>query len=293
MHCSQRAPCTMSGAGAGGEDTQLAADVKAFAAQLGLASGGAFPDGFDDFAPDKAGKRIGGGDKPKKVDKKQQAGKQQQQQSAAGGAVAGRRQDGKQQQGDRWQKDGGKQQRQGDGQHQQGGRWQKDGGQQQQQRKPWQKDGQQQEGGRWQKDGGQQQRKPWQQQQGGGSWDEEEPTAAAKVPNAKSILPRDEPTIWHEAASTLPALPASAKEPAPELVKQRHKQAAHLLLVEEQVGGYGWWVVRWVVAVGCKAGAGCRGPCWLAGQMHALLLLSVLHCTALHMRTTAPALPGG
>ena len=78
----------------------------------------------------------------------------------------------------------------------------------------------------------QQQRGGW----GAGSDGAEHAAPAPKVPNAKSILPRDEPTIWFEAASTLPALPPAREEAAPEVVAQRRAQAERLLLVEEQVG---------------------------------------------------------
>ena len=201
-------------AAAEGGDAQLQKDVKAQLASLGFGSGGGFSDGaFDDFAPEKAKQRIGGGQP------KGQAGQQQQRRQGAGGRGDGKaggrgagRADGRQ--GGRGRGQG--QQRDGDragrGQGQQ--RWQQGGGggasgQQQQQRRSW----------------------------GGGGEDEAPP--APKIPNAKSILPKDEPTIWHEAASTLPALAAPTEEAAPELVAAKRKQAERLLLMEEQVGGAG------------------------------------------------------
>ena len=71
----------------GADDKQLAADVRAFAAQLGLGSGGG--DGaFDDFAPQKAAQRIGGG-KAKPAKQQQQQGQQARgASSSAGGSAA-------------------------------------------------------------------------------------------------------------------------------------------------------------------------------------------------------------
>ncbi|EFN54473.1 hypothetical protein CHLNCDRAFT_52919 [Chlorella variabilis] len=200
------------------EDDALKADVKAQLAQLGFGSGGGFSDAaFDDFAPQKANKRIG----------KKQAGGQQQQQDGKGRAVAKRQDDaatpgGKRQDAPptgRQQQSGGRQQQQ------------QEGGRQQQQ----QTGGRQQEQQQERRGGGPQQpqRRSWQEQQGG-----DEATATPKIPNAKSILPRDEPTIWHEAVSTLPALPPAKAEAAPEVVQQKRKQAERLLLVEEQNSGY-------------------------------------------------------
>lgn len=190
-----------SAEGKGGTaDQQLQADVKAFAAQLGLSGGG--DSLFDDFAPEKARQKIG----------QQPKGGRKQQDSKAGGG--GRQQDGKagggRQQADRQQQDG----RRGDSHDRQ----QHKGGREQGQ-KPWQ----------------QQKQKQLQHTRWGGGGGDVEAAPAPKIPNAKSILPREEPTIWHEAASTLPALPAPRAEAAPEVVQQRRAQAERLLLVEEQV----------------------------------------------------------
>ncbi len=51
----------------------------------------------------------------------------------------------------------------------------------------------------------------------------------------KSILPRDEPAIWHEAAAALPKLPATTEEAEPALVQSKHAAAEKLLQREEQV----------------------------------------------------------
>lgn len=204
-----------------GGDAQLQQDVKAQLASLGLGSGGGFSDAaFDDFAPQKAKQRIGGGQP------KGQQGQQQQRRQGAGGRGDG--------------KAGGRGAGRGDGR--QGGRGrgqaqQRDGdrgGRGQAQQRDGDRSGRGQGQQRWQQGGagggaGQQQRRSW-----GGGKDEAPP--APKIPNAKSILPKDEPTIWHEAASTLPPLAAPAEEAAPELVAAKRKQAERLLLVEEQVG---------------------------------------------------------
>lgn len=248
-----------------GNDAQLAADVRAFAAQLGLGSGSG--DGaFDDFAPQKASQRIGGA--------KAKPAKQQQQQNGGGGgaaAAAGRRRqdDGKPQQ------QGGKAREQ---QQQQGGRWQKDGG------KPHGRDGRD---GKQQQQQQYQQRRPWQQP--GGGYGEVPP--APEVPNAKSIMPKDEPTVWHEAASTLPPLAPAAGEAAPELVQQLRKRAERLLLVEEQVGGctarvdecgaLGGW--KPVPALRCAAAAA-------AACVHSVAVC--MHGASTPRRRAAPPLSG-
>lgn len=196
------------GAAAGG-DAELQKDVKAQLASLGFGSGGGFSDGaFDDFAPEKAKQRIGGGQQ------KGQAGQQQQRRQGAGGRGDG--------------KAGGRGAGRGDAR--QGGR-----GRGQGQQRDGDRGGRGQGQQRWQQGGGgtgQQQRRSW-----GG--DDDQALSAPKIPNAKSILPKDEPTIWHEAASMLPALAAPTEEAAPELVAAKRKQAERLLLVEEQVGNRG------------------------------------------------------
>lgn len=221
------------GAAAGG-DADLQKDVKAQLASLGFGSGGGFSDGaFDDFAPEKAKQRIGGGQQ------KGQAGQQQQRRQGAGGrgdGKAGGRGAGR---GDARQGGRGR----GHGQQRDGDRGGRGMGQQRDADRGGRGQGQQ----RWQQGGGgtgQQPRRSW-----GG--DDDQAPSAPKIPNAKSILPKDEPTIWHEAASTLPALAAPAEEAAPELVAAKRKQAERLLLVEEQVRGRG------LVAV---SSAVCRQP---------------------------------
>lgn len=55
----------------------------------------------------------------------------------------------------------------------------------------------------------------------------------------KSILPRDEPAIWHEAAATLPTLPvlpAGQEEEEAAVVQAQRAAAERLLQQEEQVG---------------------------------------------------------
>ncbi|KAL4421400.1 hypothetical protein ABPG75_010691 [Micractinium tetrahymenae] len=204
-------PKTADAKANGPADQQLAADVKAFAAQLGLSGGG--DSMFDDFAPEKARQKIG----------QQQKGGRKQEDGKASGSGGG----GGRQQGDRQQQAGRKGDRR-DSQQQKGVR--------QQGQKPWQlqkEDGQKP----WQqKEDGQKpwQQKPQQHRRWGGGGDDGEPVPAPKISNAKSILPRDEPAIWHEAAGTLPALPAPKAEAAPEVVQQRRAQAERLLLVEEQ-----------------------------------------------------------
>ena len=66
------------------------------------------------------------------------------------------------------------------------------------------------------------------------------PAAAAGQPRVKKILPRDEPTIWHEAAALLPKLPdAAGQEAEPALVQAKKAAVEQLLQREEQVGA-GW-----------------------------------------------------
>ena len=210
-------------AGGADSDASLAADVRRELAQLGLRAGGG-DDAFSDFAPEKARQRIGGGKKGANGKEKQQGQREQQQgkDKPAGSKDADRRQSSGRQQD-------------GKGQQQRDKPW-RDQPQQQQRDKPWRDKPQQQQRG-----------KPWRddqpQQCGGNRWgagadggDDGEAAPAPKIPNAKSILPKDEPTIWHEAAGTLPALPAPRAEAAPHLVEQKRKQAERLLLVEEQVG---------------------------------------------------------
>ena len=213
-------PKAQEGKEAGGDDTQLKADVKAFAAQLGLAAAG-FSDGaFDDFAPEKASKRIGAA--PKASSKKQ------------GG-------DGERQKGD-GEQPGGRQERRGGAASGGGGRQDREFGRPQQQQDRRQ-GYQQRDGDSGSRGGARPQQRSWQQHDG---WEEE--AAGPKIPNAKSILPRDEPTIWFEAASTLAPLAAATEEASPDVVQQRRRQAERLLLVEEQVG----WRV-----------GGCCLPGWL------------------------------
>ena len=112
------------------------------------------------------------------------------------------------------------------------------------------------------------QQRSWQQHDG---WEEE--AAGPKIPNAKSILPRDEPTIWFEAASTLAPLAAAPEEASPDVVQQRRRQAERLLLVEEQVG----WRV-----------GGCCLPGWLCCLLPAArCAMRLLPCPA------PPAHPNG
>ncbi len=233
---AQAAAMPKAPAAAEGGDAKLQKDVKAQLASLGFGSGGGgFSDGaFDDFAPEKAKQRIGGGQP------KGQAGQQQQRRQGAGGRGDGKaggrgtgRGDGRQGgrgRGQGQQRDGDRGGR-GQGQQRDGDRGGRGQGQQRDADRGGRGQGQQ----RWQQGGGgaaagQQQRRSW----GGGGDGEAAP--APKIPNAKSILPKDEPTIWHEAAGTLPALAAPTEEAAPELVAAKRKQAERLLLVEEQVG---------------------------------------------------------
>jgi hypothetical protein len=250
-------PKAQEGKEAGGDDTQLKADVKAFAAQLGLAAAG-FSDGaFDDFAPEKASKRIGAA--PKASSKKQRG-------------------EGERQKGEGGQP-GGRQERRSGAASGGGGRQDREGGRPQQQQDRRQ--------GYQQRDGDadgrrgaarpQPQQRSWQQHDG---WEEE--AAGPKIPNAKSILPKDEPTIWFEAASTLAPLAVATEEAAPDVVQQRRRQAERLLLVEEQVG---WQGVVAACAGGCAAAARCLLPAVQRSSCHALPLPA---------RTQwAPALPGG
>jgi hypothetical protein len=220
-------PKAQEGKEAGGDDTQLKADVKAFAAQLGLAAAG-FSDGaFDDFAPEKASKRIGAA--PKASSKKQ------------GG-------DGERQKGD-GEQPGGRQERRGGAASGGGGRQGREAGRPQQQQDRRQ-GYQQRDGDSGGRGGARPQQRSWQQHDG---WEEE--AAGPKIPNAKSILPRDEPTIWFEAASTLAPLAAATEEASPDVVQQRRRQAERLLLVEEQVG----WRAGGVVVAACLGG--CAACC--------------------------------
>ena len=72
-----------------GDEQQLKADVKAQLAELGL-GGGFTSDAFDDFAPEKAKKRIG--DNKKQPDKKQPQEQQGTQQQGGGGSGERRQQ---------------------------------------------------------------------------------------------------------------------------------------------------------------------------------------------------------
>lgn len=241
----------------GNADRQLQADVRAFAAELGLSGGG--ESAFDDFAPEKARKKIG----------QQKGGRKQQEGKTGGGG----------QQGDRQQQPARKGDRQ-EHQQQKGGR---EPGQ-----KPWQQHKQQgqRKDGRQQQQHQQRQHSRW-----GGGGDDGDAAPTPKVPNAKSILPRDEPAIWHEAASTLPALPAPKSEAAPEVVQQRRSQAERLLLVEEQV-----------CAAACCAQRAWQWQLHHDARVEVQLgtLTGVLARCALHAAApppaclaTAPALPGG
>ncbi|KAI3423892.1 hypothetical protein D9Q98_009726 [Chlorella vulgaris] len=195
-------------AGAPVGDAELAADVKAQLAQLGLGAGGAFNDAaFDDFAPEKAHKRIAKREKARKA--KEDSSKQQ---------PAERRQDAAAQADSRQQR---QQQQQGGRQLQEQGGRHRDAREQQRQGHG---------GGREQQPAGRPQRRSWQ----GDGEEEEAAEQGPKIPNAKSILPKDEPAIWHEAAAALPTLPPAKAEASPDVVQQRRSQAERLLLMEEQ-----------------------------------------------------------
>ncbi|GAB4813011.1 hypothetical protein N2152v2_000057 [Parachlorella kessleri] len=225
------------------EDKQLKEDVKNFAAQLGLsgAGGAGFEGAFDDFKPELAQKKLGhrgdkGPDKPTKgpfkapdkpadnhqerQQRKQQQPEQQKQQQQNGVRSSGGKA-GTAGHGDRTY--GSKQQQQQNGVAKPG--------QQQQQR-------QLSQGGHGK--GGQPDKQDWQA------------SVAAGQLCVKSILPRDEPAIWHEAAALLPTLPdGGGREAEPALVQAKKAAAEQLLQREEQafeqsMGRRGEQDLRWL-----------------------------------------------
>eukprot|EP00887_Chlorella_sp_A99_P005084 scaffold25.g5084.t1 len=181
-------------------DAELLKDVRQFAATLGFGSG-AGDAAFDDFAPSKAAQKLGG----KKEKRKQKEGEGG---DAAAGGGGQREANGMQQTA----AGRGKQSEQKHRQRQNGAAERRGKHPQQQQARP-QRGGNAAPGEQQQRSGG-----------GGGG-----------VAAARSILPRDEPSVWHEAAARLPPLSkgAPAREAPPDVVEPRRAEAEALLRREE------------------------------------------------------------
>ena len=209
-------------------DKELLKDVQQFAALLGLGSGAG--DGeFDDFAPQKATQKIGGS-KDKKQKRVKGAGQSQDGPAAAAAAGAGGG-GGSQ---------GRPQQPLANGHHGAGQRPEKQAANQHVQRRG-QQNGARQQQQQLQRQPGKPHRQPVshpakQRQQG---------AAGSGGSAARSILPRDEPSIWHEAAAQMAQPPKRAAEAPPAVVEAGRRQAEALLAGEEAAFEADYGRQRW------------------------------------------------